>query len=625
MELRQLYGLARRWAWLILLGTIMAAGAGYYFSNRQTPVYRSTTKIVVIYAYQTGNYSYNYQSSVDLLPSTYSVMLSTTPVLSAVSERVGFPVSAGQITSKINTDADTILISVDDSNPGHATLLANTLVDVLIEHIEALQSGRYANLEETIQAQITQVESQSTELQKQIDQASTANVEVQTKQARDQIGVYQAEISSLQAEIDQLTQRPATGNQPSPTLTIEDKTAINDKKARLAQIQPILAKYQEIYSNLIVLGQANTSGDGNKISQMQKTLDLYQQIYLQLLSNQESVRLARLQNTSTAQQIEPATTPSSPISPKKTNDTMLAGIIGLIVMGGISFLIEYLDDTLKTPHDIKKTLGLPVMGYIAEIDYKRKNVVDLHVAKQPRSPVSEAFRTLRTNLEFASVNTPLQTILVTSTGAEEGKSTIAVNLAAIMAMGGKKVLLVDADLRKPTIHKYLGISNRLGLSDSLREGTNPQSCVQIIDGVDGLNVITSGSIPPNPTELLGSERMRAFLQDFKKITDVIIIDSPPFIVADAQVLSAKVDGVLLVVKPGRIRSGVALTMLEQFRESGVKMLGVVLNKIQRNHSYDYGGYHYYYSYKRGYSYSYGRKEPAQAGDEASQNFSEPLG
>jgi capsular exopolysaccharide synthesis family protein len=170
-------------------------------------------------------------------------------------------------------------------------------------------------------------------------------------------------------------------------------------------------------------------------------------------------------------------------------------------------------------------------------------------------------------------------------------------------------------MRKPRVHKFLGLSNRSGLSDILQGDEDPQSFCQQIEGVDRLNVITSGGLPPNPTELLGSEKMGALLQSFKKIMDVIIIDSPPFVVADAQVMSAKVDGMLFIVKPGHTRAGLASSMLEQLRESDVKILGVVFNNIRRNFSYDYGGYYYYYSSKRGYPYN--TKDDMQIHEETS--------
>jgi succinoglycan biosynthesis transport protein ExoP len=595
MELRQLLALLRRWAWLLVVGLILGAAAGFFFSSRQTPIYRASTKMMVIYpTYQSASdYASQYYFTQDLA-STYVQMLSTQPVLDAASERVGYKVRASALQTRIISNANIVQIYVDDSDPQRAALIANTLVDVLVQQNEALESSRYTQMEETIQAQISQVESQAADLQTQIDQASNVNLSEQVKQTGDQISSLQNQISILQAEIDQLSQNPAS-------ITVEDQIAINEKQALLAQIQPLLVKYQEIYTNMIVLGQP-TTGEGSKLTQMQNALDLYQQMHIQLLGNLENVRLARLQSTSTARQIEPATAPQYSIKPRTVYNSLLAGLVGLVIMGVVAFLIEYLDDTLKTARDVKKILDVQILGYIAQMPVKRDEPRSVYVARQPRSPISETFRKLRTNLEFAVDTTQQQTIMVTSSGSGEGKTTIAVNLATIIAHGGKKVLLVDADLRKPTIHKYLGLTNRSGLSNILRGEAEPQSALQQPEGIEGLSVITSGSIPFNPTELLGSEKMVAFLQAFKDIVDVIIIDTPPFVVADSQVLSAKVAGVLIVIKPGHTRAGAAAMMLELLRESGARILGVVLNNIPRNLGEDYGSYYSRYAYKRSYRY-----------------------
>jgi len=275
-------------------------------------------------------------------------------------------------------------------------------------------------------------------------------------------------------------------------------------------------------------------------------------------------------------------------------------VVGLMLAVGFVFLKEYLDDTLKTPEEIKDVLGLTTIGYIAQMKYDDESKEELYVARQPRSPVSEAFRTLRTNLEFAGVDEPIRTILVTSPGPGEGKTTIATNLAAIIAQGGKHVVLVDADLRRPRIHRVLGIPNRVGLSDVFRGHLDLKSAIHSFDGSEGVSVITSGSLPPNPSELLGSAKMIQILDELKEQTDVVVIDCPPPLVADAQVLAAKVDAVLLVVYPGHTHIDSAKATLEQLGRANAKVAGAVLNRIPRERGYYYSGYQYY----RGDRYQY---------------------
>jgi capsular exopolysaccharide synthesis family protein len=215
------------------------------------------------------------------------------------------------------------------------------------------------------------------------------------------------------------------------------------------------------------------------------------------------------------------------------------------------------------------------------------------VAKQPRSPISKAFRSMRTSLEFFSVDQKLQTIVVTSSGPEEGKTTIASNLAVILSGSNKSVLLMDADLRRPNVHQRLNISNRAGLSDLLRGKLKLEDVLQIATEIPFLNVITSGGLPPNPSELLGSQRMEKILTDLRACFDMIVIDTPPAIVTDAQILASKTDGLIYVIRPGKTRALIAKTPLEEFNRVGVNLLGVVMNRIPHNRGYYYGGFEYY--------------------------------
>ena len=332
------------------------------------------------------------------------------------------------------------------------------------------------------------------------------------------------------------------------------------------------------------------------------TLSLYQGIYVNLLNSLETVRFARVQNTPNVVQVEPAVASTSPISPRPFQSTGLAAAVGLMLAAGVAFLVEYLDDTLKTMEDIERVLQLPVIGYIAQIQYDSKNEESLYVTRQPRSPVSEAFRLLRTNLEFAGVDRPIRRLLVTSAGPGEGKTTIAVNLAAIMAQGGKRVVLVDADLRRPKIHRFLGLSNKVGLSDLFRGVAAVRMVSQQVEDVETVSVLTSGSLPPNPTELLASVRMEQILQEAEQDADILIIDGPPSLVADVQVLASKVDGVIMIIHPGHTPEDAASATLEMLKRAGGRTLGVVLNRIPRNRAEYYGGYRHYSPYYSGYHY-----------------------
>ncbi|MCY6484373.1 CpsD/CapB family tyrosine-protein kinase [Clostridium aestuarii] len=218
----------------------------------------------------------------------------------------------------------------------------------------------------------------------------------------------------------------------------------------------------------------------------------------------------------------------------------------------------------------------------------------LILERDPKSVASEAFRTLRTNLQYSSFDNELKTILVTSAGPGEGKSTTAANLAISMVQSDKKVLIIDCDLRKPTVHKKFKLSNAYGLSNYLVGEISLNQAVKQYS--DNLYILTSGTKPPNPAEMVSSKRMKDFLETAKKEFDHIIIDSPPVIaVTDAQVLSTLVDGVLLVIASGTTEKEIALRAKELLLKVKANILGAILTKADFNSGKGYGyGYYYYY-------------------------------
>lgn len=213
-----------------------------------------------------------------------------------------------------------------------------------------------------------------------------------------------------------------------------------------------------------------------------------------------------------------------------------------------------------------------------------------------KSPIAEAFRTFRTNLDFINPDEPLQRILFTSSGPGEGKSTTASNTAISYAQTGKKVLLIDCDLRKPVMHKVWEVSNMQGITNLLVDQSMMVEDVIQKSTVANLDILTCGPIPPNPVELLGSRRMSSLIGEFSKIYDMILFDTPPLIsVTDAAVLSAQVDGVILVVAAGKADRGMVQKVKQLLNNVNARILGVVLNRVQIQKNYE----HYYYYYTKG--------------------------
>jgi len=342
----------------------------------------------------------------------------------------------------------------------------------------------------------------------------------------------------------------------------------------------------------------DSTENGSERTRLETALAQYRQTYASLLQSFEQVRVAEAGSTSNVVQIEESSPPNRPIRPRTLFNTVLAGVVGLILAVLVIFLIETLDDTVKSPDDITRLLNLPVLGLVVRHETSDNNPITI---AQPRSPVSESFRSLRTNLQFASVDKPLKVILVTSPSPSEGKTTISANLGIVMAQSGKRVVMVDADMRRPRLHKMLGLPNRKGLSSLfVQPKVNLDGTLQKT-ATDGLLALPAGDVPPNPAELLGSEKLFDILNQIGNESDLTIIDSPPVMaVTDSAVLAHRVDGVLLVLKPGTTKLAAARQAVDQLRRVGANPLGVVLNVVDFSRSrytyYHYKGYYYTYHY-----------------------------
>lgn len=388
------------------------------------------------------------------------------------------------------------------------------------------------------------------------------------------------------------------------------------KASLLEQLNQMDTQIQAASQSLAKL--ENTPENQPERDRLEANLAQYRQTYAYILQSYEQVRLAEAQSTSNVIQAEPATTPQKPVRPRTVVNTILGVVIGLLLALGGIFLVEALDDTLKNPEQVNRELGLPILGLIAHHGNGDDSLV---TQLEPRSLVAEAFRTLRSNIQFAQAaatsDQPLRTLLVTSPSPAEGKSTVAANLAVVLAQSGRKVALLDADLRRPRLHKILNLSNRNGISDLFVQETINLDGTLAAAETQGLVVMTSGNTPPNPAELLGSEKMVEILNRVAEQAEMIILDSPPVMaVTDSAVLAQHVDGVLLVLKPYVTQMGAARQTVEQMQRAGARLLGVVLNQVDlKNSRYNY----YYRSYYAASYHYYGRDEKPRNGRSAKKS------
>lgn len=287
--------------------------------------------------------------------------------------------------------------------------------------------------------------------------------------------------------------------------------------------------------------------------------------------------------------IESAAVPLAPVRPKRMQSIIFAGLIGLFVGICLALLQEFLDDRINSVDEATRVLGLPSLGHVPAL-----SSADAHLLPQMKGldPASESYRVLRTNIHFATVDAPARTLLITSSNPGEGKTTTAANLAFAMAMDGKKVILVDTDLRRPSMHKLLDLPPLPGLTDVLL-GHAPLEPLEVMPG---LSVLTSGSTPPNPGELLNSRKFRNLVQELTEQADLVIFDSPPTLVAaDAAILASQMDGTIIVVETGATKKAAARRSLQLLNQARATILGVAYNKMRAQ---DGPGY-YYYNYQYG--------------------------
>jgi capsular exopolysaccharide synthesis family protein len=353
-----------------------------------------------------------------------------------------------------------------------------------------------------------------------------------------------------------------------------------------------------------------------QLARLERAAKVNENIYLMMREKFEEARITEAGQMGMVRVIDKAKEPQRPIRPRKKLNLLLGAIIGLSLGLCATLLLDYADDSLKSIEEVERHTNLRVLGSIPQIRVSDKTKArqktpdtsqEQEIRKiasrmvthfEPKSPVSEAYRTFRTNIQFAQIEQPPKTLLVTSAGPSEGKSTTVANLAITMAQMGTKTLLVDADLRRPVLHSIFEYEKSLGLTDILLGNKELDKVLHELQ-VKNLSLLCCGTLPPNPSELLGSQAMKNLLETLQAKFEVILFDSPPVLaVTDAAVLGAQTDGVILVISSGettRNAQNRAKTLLNNVR---AQILGAVLNNVKVEGRYG-SYYHYYYRHYYG--------------------------
>ena len=434
-------------------------------------------------------------------------------------------------------------LSATHDNPEKAQELANTAAQVFIaENISRQQAQQ-----EQIQAQQDPVK----ELERQQLQ------EVQ-QSLRGELEYYAQRIEDLQAQVAELESKP-------PSEEVD---------------QRILALRQELIDNQSMRIEVLTS-----LAQTQASL----------AASEGTPRV------DTAVVVDEAPLPTEPL-PQQTLQHVLLALTASLGLGvGLAFLLEYLDYTVRTPEELDAVYGMTTLGVIGVIEGKDRREVskeEIVTLAAPRSPAAEAFRALRTNIQFANPGAPVHSLLVTSAGPLEGKTLTAANLAVSLAQDGSRVILVDTDLRKPRLHRVFDIPKEPGFTNLVIDQKDAFEDYLRPTSVENLRVLPCGAVPPNPAELLGSPRAAQVMEQLKEHADVVVYDSPPAAtVTDAVVMASQVDAVLQVVLAGRTRRDLVRQGRTVLEKVGGRVLGPVLNRVSLS-DLGYYSYYYYYGYYR---------------------------
>ncbi|HET6465070.1 MAG TPA: polysaccharide biosynthesis tyrosine autokinase [Nitrospiria bacterium] len=511
-------------------------------------------------------------------------------------------------------------VAFDSHDPVLSALVANTLADEYIQYnmelkIKAVQdaSNWLRKRVDEMQVKVQQSEEAFEKFKESIPTQITAQVESKAESAeamkemesRPEV-VNNKFIQDLRTEEIRLTAKQS-----------ELSKKYGPKHPQMIQVTSELATLRDKMEREIkrLVGAVKIE-ESSQYLYLKREEDANRQLYEVLLKRLKETALTENLPRSNIQVVDAAQPVTIPIKPKKAMNMILAVVLGLVLGSGLAFFFEYLDNTIKSPEDIERVIGAPLLGIVPSAGRARKTTgpsgkpshpIETVLSAEPKSSYAEAYRTIRTGVLLSSAERPPKVVLVTSPGPVEGKTTTAANLAIAMAQAGSSTLLIDADLRRPRVHQLFARENPGGDSEADWNG-NVKGLGPVLVGeataeaairqtpIPLLSVLTSGPIPPNPAELLGSHRMRDLIAELGRKFDRIIIDSPPLVpVTDATLLSTICDGVVLVVKDSRTTKLLATEGRKRLTEAKAKLLGVVFNDVDlKKDSYRYYPYHSYY-------------------------------
>src|SRR5438067_1967138 len=427
--------------------------------------------------------------------------------------------------------------------------------------------------------------------------------------------IYEAQVSILVRPAQVL---PTIGGSPTtPDQILRTYATLMTERPRLEQVisdlglatDPVTLRREISVTpepNTLILKVAVLDHDPQRARDVANTLVIDFVAHIKEIQKSE----ASAPTTSSADNLvveSSAILPTEPVSPRPLLNVALAILAGIATGLGLAFLLDYMDQSVRSDEVLRERVGLLPLGHISYVPAKPDRRGEL-VALGGDSPVAEAYKALRTNLMFSSVDREIKTIVITSAVPNEGKSRTAANLAIVLAQAGHPTLLLDADFRRPSLHRIFGRVRNVGLSNLMVEDVPDSAAYVPDDEVTGLVVMPSGPTPPNPSELLGSAQMKALLARFRKGFDYVVIDTPPVnAVTDASVLAANTDAAIWVIDTNTATYTAVQHAKQALERVGGKVLGSVMNKMKAA-----GGSYYHYQYGYGYGPPNGKVDPGSA-------------
>lgn len=644
-NLSDYWRIIRRRKFVIIAATVLVGGIVFWRNFTMSPVYSTSATVMVELARSLATGASDYYNPFEGdFRDTQTTIIASKPVAEEAAIYLGWvdettppdkkEAIVEEITGSVGAEkvreTNLIQISASSGSGKRAAMIASGVA-------HGYQSWSLKNRNEQARTVRVFVEGQLTEVgQKLAESEEVFKKFRESSEAAGQMSSLQSQLMNLELELASLLQE-YTDQHPD----------VVETRAQIAQIKNKLGE---------------NPGLELEYSRLKRDVDTNTALYTQLKQRHQDARISEAERVSGVTVVDEASIPGSPVSPKIKTNTMVAVIVGLLLGLVLAFVKENLDTSIATIEDVEEFLGLPILGVIPQIesrDTKKKGlslagVKSLFAAFLPpppqtgkresrrllvllgggTSPPVEAYKTLRTNIQFAVSQSKGKVLMFTSSGPGEGKTVTASNCAIAFAQGGQKVLLVSGDLRRGMVAEIFGLRVEPGLAEVISGDMDWKKASRTIEdlmvgeldtthlletpGIDNLTIMTSGRKPPNPAEFLQSERMKEFLGQVRKEFDYVLLDCPPVLpVSDALILAPNVDGVILVYQSGQTARGALKRAKAMVASSGVSILGVVLNAIKAQEmklapSYRYYGGYYGGKYGYGYGYGYGEDEKSKS-------------